>query len=106
MVKRGEVWWYEPPDAHRRPYLILTRDAAIPVLNQVLAAPLTRTIRAIPTEVRLGPDDGLPAACVASLDNVTLIRPSLCTDRLTTLGATKLRAACDALKIATGCDHS
>jgi mRNA interferase MazF len=55
VLKRGEVWWYEDPRARRRPFLILTREAAIPVLNQVLAVPATRTIRAIPTEVPLGP---------------------------------------------------
>ena len=51
VVNRGEVWWAEHPDAGRRPYLVLTRQAAIPVLNRVLAVPATRTVRGIPTEV-------------------------------------------------------
>ena len=103
MVARGEVWWYEDPRAGRRPYLVLTRDAAIPVLNQVLAAPATRTIRGIPTEVVLDETDGMPAECALTLDNVTVIRPALCTDRITRLGPTRMREVCDALRIATGC---
>jgi mRNA interferase MazF len=102
VVARGEVWWYEDPRAGRRPYLILTRDEAIPVLNQVMAAPATTTIRDIPTEVRLGRDDGMPEECVLSLDNVTVIRRALCTERITTLNPAHLREVCEALRIATG----
>ena len=68
--RRGEVWWGEIEDVGRRPFLIMSRTAAIPVLHSVLAAPVTRTIRDIPTELRLGPDDGMPAECVASFDNL------------------------------------
>ena len=73
MVARGEVRWYEHPDAGRRPFLILTRSEAVPVLNQVLAVPATRAIRDIPTEVPLDEDDGMPGPCVLALDNVSLI---------------------------------
>lgn len=103
MVARGEVWWYEHPHAGRRPVLVLTRDEAIPVLNQVLAVPVTTTVRDIPTEVALGRDDGMPADCVLAVDNLTLVRPALCTDRITTLSPAKLRAVCDALGLATAC---
>lgn len=103
MVARGEVWWYEDPRAGRRPFLILTRDEAIPVLNQVLAVPATRTIRGIPTEVQLDRSDGMPVACVLATDNTTLIRVSLCTERVTRLAPERLQAVCDALALATGC---
>ncbi len=103
MVARGEVWWYEDPRAGRRPFLILTRSEVIPFLNQVLAVPATRTIRGIPTEVRLGPDDGMPSECVLSLDNVTLVRPSLCTERMTRLSEAIMAEVCGALGRATGC---
>lgn len=103
-MSRGEVWWYEHPRFGRRPFLILTRDEAIPVLTQVLAAPATRTVRGIPTEVALGEDDGLPAACALTLDNVAPIRPSLCTERIATLPAHRMREVCDALAAATACD--
>lgn len=103
MVARGEIWWYEHPDAGRRPYLILTRTEAIAVLNQVLAVPATRTVRGIPTEVPLDEGDGMPQPCVLSLDNLALIRPALCTTFLTRLGPDKLHKVCVALSHATAC---
>lgn len=86
MVARGEVWWYEDPSAGRRPFLVLTRNEAIPVLTQVLAVPTTRTVRGIPTEVALDASDGMPEPCALALDGVTPIRVALCTDRITRLG--------------------
>lgn len=102
-MARGDVWWYEHPDAGRRPYLVLTRAEAIAVLNQVLAVPATRVVRGIPTEVELGESEGMPAACVLSLDNLSLIRPALCTERITRLGADKLSEVCEAMGVATAC---
>jgi mRNA interferase MazF len=103
VVGRGEVWWYEDPEAGARPYLILTRDDAIPVLTQVLGVPATRVVRGIPTEVPLDEDDGMPEPCVLTLDNVATIRVSLCTERITTLGADRMHAVCEALHRATLC---
>jgi mRNA interferase MazF len=103
VVARGEIWWYQDPQASRRPFLILTRDEAIPVLNQLLAVPATRTIRGIPTEVPLGMSDGMPAECALTLDNVSLVRVALCTDRITRLGPDRMRDVCAALRIATVC---
>lgn len=103
MVSRGEVWWYDHPEAGRRPYLILTRTEACEVLTQVLAAPATTVIRRIPTEVALDERHGMPRACVVSLDNVTLVRPPLCTERITTLDAVTMDEVCVALRNATAC---
>jgi mRNA interferase MazF len=103
VVKRGEVWWYEQPASGRRPYLILTRDEAIPVLHQVLAVAATRTVRDIPTEVKLGPADGMPSACCLTLDNLTVIRSALCVERITRLSGERMREVCAALATATAC---
>jgi mRNA interferase MazF len=103
VVARGEIWWYEHPDAGRRPYLVLTRTEAIPVLNQIIGVPATRTVRGIPTEVPLDEADGMPEPCALSLDNISVIRTALCTERITRLGPAKLRAVCDALRMATVC---
>lgn len=102
-MTRGDVWWYEHPEAGRRPYLVLTRTDTIGVLNQVLAAPATKVARGIPTEVELDESDGMPAVCVLALDNVSLIRPAFCTERITRLGADKLSEVCEALGVATAC---
>ncbi len=102
-MNRGEIWWAEHPEAGRRPYLVLTRQAAIPVLDRVLAVPTTRTIREIPTEVPLDEDDGMPETCALSFDNITTMPKSLLTTRITRLSVEKLDEICRALKAATAC---
>ena len=102
-MNRGEVWWLEHPDAGRRPALVLTRQAAIPVLRSVLVAPATRTVRRIPTELPLGPADGMPDACALSFDNLATVPKALLTERITRLSDAQLEQACGALRVATGC---
>ena len=101
--RRGEVWWGEIADVGRRPFLVMTRSAAIPVLNSVLAAPITRTIRDIPTELQLGPDDGMPTECAASFDNLRVVPKSYLVDRLCSLDPTRLIDACRAIRVAIDC---
>ena len=103
MVARSEVWWVEHADAGRRPFLVLTRQAAIPVLNAVLAVPATRTIRKIPTEVVLDADDGMPEECALSLDNLTLVPKELFRSRITRLSVDRMGEVCTALTLASGC---
>jgi mRNA interferase MazF len=81
----------------------MTRSAAIPVLTNVLAAPVTRTVRNIPTEVSLGPDDGMPTECAASLDNLRVVPKASLVDRICALGPARLIAACTALRTAVDC---
>ncbi len=74
MVARNDIFWADlGPPAGRRPVCVLTRNAAIEVLLSVTCAPITRTIRGIASEVEIGPDQGLPEACVISCDNVITI---------------------------------
>ncbi len=68
-MRRGEVWWHEPPDSKRRPILILTRDEAVDRVFNVIAVPATGTVRGLATEVEIGPADGMPIECVLALDN-------------------------------------
>jgi mRNA interferase MazF len=104
MVSRGDICWVELPDEKRRPALVLTRNEAIPVKRDITIAYLTRTIRDIPTEVRLGAGDGVPAECVISLDNIRTISQRLLTDPITSLSGPRMHEVCEALAIATGCD--
>ncbi len=101
--RRGDVWWGEIENVGRRPFLVMTRTAAIPILNSVLAAPVTRTIRNIPTEVLLGPDDGMPTECAASFDNLRVVPKSYLVDRVCTLHPTRLLEACRAIRAAVDC---
>lgn len=102
-MNRGEVWWVEDPAAGRRPHLVLTRQTAIPVLNSYIAVPATRTIRGIPTEVRIGPDDGMPEECVLSLDNVAVVPRGFFVERVCRLSSERLTEVCSVLAVATGC---
>jgi mRNA interferase MazF len=81
----------------------MTRSAAIPVLNSVLAAPVTRTIRGIPTELRLGSDDGMHTECVASFDNLRVVPKMYLVDQICTLRSPRLAEACAALQAAVDC---
>lgn len=102
-MNRGEVWWAEHPDAGRRPYLILTRQAAIPVLTKLLVVPASRTIRGIPTEVVLEEEDGMPRRSALSFDNITYMPKSLLTERICRLDVGRLDEVCRALRTATAC---
>lgn len=57
----------------RRPALLLTRTAYLPHLSNVVVAPVTRTIRDIPSEVRIGPESGLKEESVVKLDQLQSI---------------------------------
>lgn len=100
-MRRGEVWWAAlPPPAGRRPLLLLSRSRAIQVREFVTVAEITRTIRDIPVEVALGPEDGLPRKCVVNLDVIQTIPKRLLTDRIAVLSAAKVQAVEAALKFA------
>ena len=91
-MRRGEVWWAElPRPIGRRPVVLLSRDEAYAVRNAVTIAEVTTTIRGIPVEVVLGPEDGLPRKCVANLDTIATIRKDLLTKRITLLRNEKLQ---------------
>ena len=72
-MRRGEIRWYtfRPPDK-RRPVLILTRNEVLEHLNEIIVAPVTRTIRGLRTEVVLSSDDGMPVVCALNFDHVSL----------------------------------
>ena len=97
------MWWVEHPEAGRRPFLVLTRQAAIPVLNALLAVPATRTVRQIPTEVVLDTGDGMPEQCALSLDNLTLVPKELFRTRITRLSLERMTEVWRALGLASGC---
>jgi mRNA interferase MazF len=103
VVTRGGIYYLEHPEWGRRPVLVLTRDAAIPVLKRVTIASISRTIRGIPTEVVLDEDDGMPTRCAVSLDNLGDVWKAMLTEHIATLGPLQLRAVCRALNIAVGC---
>jgi len=82
---------------------VITRNTAIPVLHSVLAVPITRTIRGIPSELKLGTEDGMPVECAASFDNIRVVPKSHLVSRECTLEPARLMDACRALRIAVDC---
>lgn len=100
---QAEVWWGQAPDAKGRPYLLVSRNEAIPVLRTVLVAPISRTVRGIATEVALGPDDGLSVACAASMDNLLTFPRSMLLRRLGALSGSRRSELCQALTAVADC---
>jgi mRNA interferase MazF len=82
--------------------LILTRDSAIAVLNSITVAPITSTIRTIPTEVVLTESDGLPDTCAANFDNIQTVPRTNIGAPIAHLSMTKMKAAATAIGFALG----
>jgi mRNA interferase MazF len=104
-MKQGDVYWFtfKEPDK-RRPVLVLTRTSATVFLTGITIAPITTTIRAIPSEVVLTPADGLFEECAVNLDNVQTIAKAKLGSFITHLRPEKLRAVHDALRFAFALD--
>jgi mRNA interferase MazF len=100
---QGEVWWAEAPEMGVRPVLVVTRDQAIPVLRTVLVAPITRTVRGIPTEIELGPDDGLREVCAATFDNLQPVPTWSLRDRAAPSTAARRGEICQRLSALADC---
>ena len=103
MVAQGELWMMETPNRRRRPVLIVSRDQAIPALNNIVIAPVTSTIRNIPTCVPVGTDEGIDHDSVATFDNLAAVPKSVLTTRLGALGVGGRRRMCDALDALADC---
>ena len=104
-MNRGDVCWYtfKMPDK-RRPVLILTRDSAISALNAVTIAPITSTIRSIPTEVVLTEDDGFAHTCALNFDNLQTVPKSNIGARITRLTSKRMKEVAAAAAFALGFD--
>lgn len=103
--QRGEVWWCEPPEIGRRPVVVLSRDAAIGKLRRTLVGPCTTTIRGLPSEVVLEPEeDPVPRRSAVNLDSVESVAVGLLVERLGRLSDERMRQLCSALAVAVACD--
>ena len=102
-MQRGEVWFAAAPGG-ARPVLVLTRDPVADRIGSVVVAVLTRTRRALVSELELTPDhDGVPTPCVVNFDNIHTVPREQFRRRVATLSPARMRQACDALTAATGC---
>ena len=106
-IARGEVRLYRfaPPDKSR-PVVVLTRESALAYLSTVTVAPITSTIRGVPSEVVLNEDDGMKAPCAVNLHNTVTISPGRLGKRVAQLSSLRMNEICATLRFALGCDGS
>jgi mRNA interferase MazF len=103
-LTRGDVHLcrFAPPDK-QRPVLILTRDAAIGHLATVTVAPITSTVRDVPSEVILDVDDGMKSRCAVNLHNAVTVSQSRLSKRVASLSQARMQEVCSALGFSLGC---
>jgi mRNA interferase MazF len=102
-MQRGEVRWYRfPQPDKKRPVLILTRDSVLDLLAEVTVAPITSTVRDIPSEVPLGPEHGMPRRCAVNLDHLQTVAKARVGPLITTLRREAMNEVERALTFALG----
>lgn len=106
-IARGDVRLYRfaLPDKER-PVVVLTRDSAIAYLSTVSIAPITSTIRGVPSEVVLGAEDGMKAPCAVNLHNAVTVSQERLGRRVAQLHSRRMNEICMALRFSLGCDQS
>ena len=102
-MNRGEVRWYKFKNpGKRRPVVILTRSSALDFLGEVTVAPVTSTVRDIPSEVLLGREDGMPRECAVNLDHIQTVSSGRVGSLITTLKASRMLEIRSSLLFALG----
>jgi mRNA interferase MazF len=110
-ITRGDVRLYhfgvpgKRPDK-KRPVLVLTRNSAISYLSTVTVAPITATIRGVPSEVALNEQDGMKSPCAVNLHNAVTVSQQRLGKRVAQLSAARMNEVCAALRFSLGCDSN
>ena len=106
-IARGDIRLYQfaPPDK-KRPVVVLTRDSAIAYLSTVTIAPITSTIRGVPSEVVLSEEDGMKAPCAVNVHHAVTISQQRLGKRVARLGSLRMGEICAALRFSLGCDST
>ena len=104
-VARGDVRLYRfaSPDKNR-PVVVLTRDSAISYLSTVTVAPVTSTIRGVPSEVVLNEEDGMKMPCAVNLHHAITVAQNRLGRRVSQLSSLRMREICAALRFSLGCE--
>ena len=97
-MKRGEIRWYKfkTPDK-KIPVVILTRNSILEYLGEVTVAPITTTIRNIPSEVLLSKSDGMPRDCVINFDHIQTVSKNKIGSLIAALSPERLEEASEAI---------
>ena len=104
-LNRGAVHLcrFAKPDK-QRPVLVLTRDGPLGHLSTVTVAPVTSTIRDVPSEVLLDVEDGMKSPCAVNLHNAVTISQDRLGKRVASLNSVRMKQVCTALRFSLGCD--
>ena len=106
-IGRGDIRLYQFAAPHKkRPVLVLTRDSAIGYLSTVTVAPVTSTIRGVPSEVVLNEEDGMKSPCAVNLHNAVTVSQQRMGKRVAQLSSARMNQVCAALRFSLGCDAS
>ena len=100
-LKHGEIHWYKfaGPDK-KRPVVILTRDSVLAYLGEVTIAPITTTVRDIPSEVFLSKEDGMLRDCAVNCDHLQTVSKGMIGALLTSLSSERMGAVGQAIRFA------
>ena len=100
-MKHGEIRWYKflRPDK-KRPVLILTRDSVLQYLGEVTVAPITTTVRNIPSEVFLSKAVGVPMDCAVNCDHLQTVSKAKIGPIITSLPSSKMNEVGRAIRFA------
>lgn len=103
-LNRGEIWLhrFRTPDK-RRPVLIISRQAVIPLIRTVMVAPITSAVHGVPSEVEVGVEEGLKGPSVVNLDHIQTVEQQSLGHYVGSVGTRKMQEVCLALVRATGC---
>ena len=106
-IARGDIRLYQfaPPDK-KRPAVVLTRNSAIAYLSTVTVAPITSTVRGVPSEVVLSEEDGMKTPCAVNLHNAVTVSQHRLGKRVSQLNSLRMNEICAALRFSLGCDLS
>ena len=100
-MQHGEIRWYKfKAPEKKQPVLILTRDSILDYLGEVTVAPVTSTIRNIPSEVFLSQDEGMKKDCVVNLDHIQTVSKKKIGTRLISLSTNKMKSVSEAIRFA------
>jgi mRNA interferase MazF len=104
-IARGDVRLYHfaPPDK-KRPVVVLTRDSVIGYLSTVTVAPITSTVRGVPSEVVLSGEDGMKTTCAVNLHHAVTVSQERLGKRVARLSVRRMNEICAALRFSLGCD--
>jgi len=102
-MRQGEIWLVEHPNRKARPALVITRSETIAVLNSVVVAPITSTLRSIPTCIEVGAAEGLDHESVATLDQLRSVPKAALVHRIGVLGSGRRHEIREALAAFADC---